>query len=341
MRVFVTGATGLVGAHTAMALMDAGHSLRLLVRDPAAARAYFEPRGYAADDLVRADMRDAQAVARALTGCEAVLHAAAMVSLDPRRAREVYRMNLDGIDAVIGGACRAGVPNIVHVSSLGALFRPGSACIDEHAPLGEPREAYSRSKRDGDARVRELQAQGYPIQISYPAGVFGPDDPRLSESNHAVVTFLTAMVPRTTTGIQCVDVRDVALAHRQLIERSYRGPATDARYILGGHYYPWDAFRTLLQGLTGRHILSPAVPGWLLRLLGRLADIARHVYPFSFPMSSESMAIATRWTPADSGKIERDFGLAFRPSEETFSDTIRWLVDAKHLKPARAGRLLE
>lgn len=336
----MTGATGLVGAHTAMALLDAGHSLRLLVREPALARAYFESRGYAVDDLVAADMRDAAAVDRAMAGCDAVLHAAAMVNLDPRRASEVYRVNLAGIDTVVGGACRLGVPNIVHVSSLGALFRPGAACIDEHSPLGEPQQAYSRSKRDGDALVRRLQEQGYPVQISYPGGVFGPDDPRLSESNHAVVTFLRAMVPRTTTGIQCVDARDVALAHRCLLEHPYRGPATEARYILGGHYYPWDAFHGLLHGLTGRRILSPVVPGWLFRLLGVLADAVRRVYPFTFPMSSESMAIVTRWTPADSGKIERDFGLAFRPSEHTFAATIRWLVAAGHLPARYAGQLL-
>ena len=42
MKVFVTGATGLVGAHTAMALMDAGHQLRLLVRNKELAQSYFQ-----------------------------------------------------------------------------------------------------------------------------------------------------------------------------------------------------------------------------------------------------------------------------------------------------------
>ena len=46
MRVFVTGATGLVGAHTARALLAAGHEVRILARDEGRARRYFRDHGY-------------------------------------------------------------------------------------------------------------------------------------------------------------------------------------------------------------------------------------------------------------------------------------------------------
>ncbi|MGH3578504.1 MAG: NAD-dependent epimerase/dehydratase family protein, partial [Mycobacterium sp.] len=44
MKVFCTGATGFVGAHTALALLEAGHEVRLLVRNEPAARSWFESR---------------------------------------------------------------------------------------------------------------------------------------------------------------------------------------------------------------------------------------------------------------------------------------------------------
>ena len=58
MRVFVTGATGLVGAHTARALLAAGHEVRILARDEGRARRYFRDHGHEVTDVVEADMRE-------------------------------------------------------------------------------------------------------------------------------------------------------------------------------------------------------------------------------------------------------------------------------------------
>lgn len=338
MKVFLTGATGFVGAHTALALMDAGHDLRLLVRDREFARRYFERLGRALPEVVVADMRDREAVRQAMAGCDAVLHAAAMVSLDPKKADEIYRSNLDSVEAVIGTAHALGIPNIVYVSSLGALFNPGARSIDERSPLGVSREAYSRSKRDCEAYVRSLQRQGAPIQITYPGAIFGPDDPRLNESNHSLLSLLR-VVPDTSSGIQCVDVRDLALIHRLLLENPPQGDFEQARYVVGGRFYPWPEFRRLLEGVTGRRIFHPPVPGGLLRLGGWLMDGVKKLYPLDLPVTSESMAIVTQWTEADSRRVLARFGLDFRPGGETFADTIRWLCQAGHLEPALAGKL--
>lgn len=94
MKVFVTGATGFVGAHSARALLDAGHELRLLVRNPDAAQRYFSRHGYAVNELVTGDIRDAATVSAAMQGCDAVLHAAAIVAMEPSRAQEMYENNL-------------------------------------------------------------------------------------------------------------------------------------------------------------------------------------------------------------------------------------------------------
>src|SRR4051794_39180617 len=86
MRVAVTGATGFVGAHTLGALVQDGHDVRVLVRDPerlvrAMAALELDP-----PDQVLGAMSDQGAVRDLLTGTDAVVHAAAVVSLDRRRA---------------------------------------------------------------------------------------------------------------------------------------------------------------------------------------------------------------------------------------------------------------
>src|SRR3954463_6354694 len=111
MKVFCTGATGFVGAHTALGLLVAGHQLRLLVRNEQAARDWFRAHGRRIDDLVTVDIRDQAALEHAMAGCDAVFHAAAAVSLDRRRARETYDTNISATRAVCGAAHTLGIGN--------------------------------------------------------------------------------------------------------------------------------------------------------------------------------------------------------------------------------------
>jgi nucleoside-diphosphate-sugar epimerase len=339
MKIFATGATGFVGAHTGLALLEAGHELRLAVRDEAAARRWFESRGRRIEGFVAVDIRDQPALQQAMAGCDAVFHAAATVSLDPRKARETYDNNVGATTAVLGAAEALGIGNLLYVSSVAALFHPGAARVDESTPLADVSEAYSRSKRDSEEYVRELQQQNVPVQITYPVAVVGPDDPKLSAANRALASFVGQMLPRSTTGFQCVDVRDLAQAHRWLLEHPPTRDVADARYIVGGHFYPWDELRQLLEALLGRRIFSPRVSPRLMRAVGRAADCAKKLVPFETQISAESMAINTLWPPADSSRFVAKSGLRFRTGDETFGDAIRWMVEAGHIPVKKAGRL--
>jgi dihydroflavonol-4-reductase len=339
MKVFCTGATGFVGAHTALALLAAGYEPQLLVRDQEAARDWFEARGRRIGRFVTVDIRDNAALQHAMAGCDAVFHAAATVSLDPRKAQETYDTNVGATRAVLGAARALGIGNLLYVSSVAALFHPGAPRVDESTPLAELSEPYSRSKRDSEAYVRELQQQGVPVQISYPVAVIGPDDPKLSAANRALATFVGQMLPRSTTGFQCVDVRDLAQAHVWLLDHPPTRACEEARYIIGGHFYPWDELRQRLEALLGRRIFSPRVSPRLMRAMGATADWVKKLVPFETQISAESMAINTQWPPADPSRFVARSGLCFRSGEETFGDTIRWMVEAGHIPHKKAGLL--
>lgn len=338
MKVFVTGATGLIGSHSAHALLAAGHEVCLYVRNAQMARDHFAGLGHAVRNVVVGDIRDKARVLRAMTGCDAVLHAAAIVSLDPRKEREIIENNLQGTRAVIGTACEIGIRNIVYVSSLEVFDQKGRSVVDETSPLGSSNIGYSKSKRQCEDYVRDLQRQRRPIQITYPAGVFGPDDPKLSEANRALTTLL-AMVPRTTTGMQCVDARDIGLAHRWLLEHAVASDFQNARYILGGRFYPWAELHAALEQATGKKVTSYAIPGGFLRFIGAVTDGIKAIVPINTQVSRDAMAIATQWTPADSSRFTKTSGIEFRPGDETFTATIRWMAQAGRIKPKLAGQL--
>ncbi len=337
MRVLVTGGTGFVGSHSAAALLASGHEVRVLARDPAKLARIFAAPGLAAPECVVGDVTEAARVAEALSGCDALVHAAGLVALEAANAGRVLETNLHGVENVVGGACDAGLERIVYVSSAASLLGPDTLELDADGPVAEPTSAYGRSKAGAERFVRDLQARGAPVRTSYPTAVLGPDDPGLSESNHAIRGMLRDVLIQTSSGFQIVDVRDLARLHVRLLEAA---PAP-GRYLAAGRYFPWREFADLLEALTGATLRRVSLPGGLLRGLGRICDQVKKLVDFDFPMTLEAMTFATRWVEADGSPTLRALGLELRDPAETLSDLLRWLVEAGHLSAARIGQLAD
>ncbi len=340
MRIFVTGGTGFVGSHCVIPLLDAGHSVRLFVRSPEKAKKHFGGLGYQITDIVQGDITNRAQVLAAMAGCDAVLHCAAVVSIETGQAEQIRQTNLAATDNVIGGAVEAGVPNIVYVSSLAALYRPGIRHVDETAPLASPKDSYARSKVDCDAYVRTLQERGAPVHIVYPSGVIGPDDPGLSESNRALKQFVRSSIPLTTSGIQLVDVRDLGNSLKFLLEHPPEGSPVAARHIVAGHYVSWPVFHRMLESVTGRRLKGMKMPGLLLRLLGRLLDFVNLFTKREGQLlTAESTRYVTQAPVSDCSSFLRLSGIHFRPLEDTLADSLRWLVRVDKLGARDIGRL--
>jgi nucleoside-diphosphate-sugar epimerase len=334
-RILVTGGTGFIGSHTARALAGAGYTLRLLVRDRAKARGVLGAHSVDVSDCRVGDVTDPDAVDRALEGCDGVVHAAAIVAFERRRAAEMLRTNARAAELVLGGAQRRRLQSIVYVSSLSVLFGGEGPPIAPDTPLAATENAYVRSKTEAERTARRLQAAGAPICTTYPPAVVGPDDPGLSVGNLAVRTFLRHGMALTSGGFQMVDVRDLAALHVALLARS----AAPGRYFAAGHFTGWRALADRIDALTGDRVRRVRIPGPVLRLLGRLADAIARVRPFELPLTRESMAMATQWPGSEDSPALEGLGIRYRDARETLADTLRWLWRAGHLERRHLGRL--
>ena len=337
MRVLVTGATGFAGSHTAVALAEAGHDVRVLVRDPAKVRAVFAPHGFEPADVVVGDMTDADAVETALTGCDAVVHAAALVDLRRSAARLVERSNVRGVELVVGGAARRGLPRIVHVSSLAIFFAPGGPPLAPERPIVAGTTAYGRSKATAEVFVRRLQEQGAPIRISYPAGILGPHDPGPSALVAGMISLMRDLWVITSSGVQIVDVRDLAQLHLTLLELD------DGmhRYAAATEMLSWPRVHQRCGDLTGVSGRAVRVPGPVLRAAGTVGDAVKRVRDFDFPLTRDSMEVTTRWPGADTERTTRELGVTFRDPADTYRDALTWMYHAGHLTAAHVGRLAD
>lgn len=335
MRVMITGGTGFIGYHTALALMDAGHEVSLLVRSVDKMYKLFGEGRIA--HYTRGDIVDADKVRQAMTDCDAVIHVAALVSTHAKDAQKVYNTNVQGTKNVIGTALELGMEAIIHVSSVTALYNPRATVLDEDSPPGNAASGYGRSKVACEKYVRALQDAGEPIYITYPATVMGPDDPGLTEAHLGMRTYLSHFVPVMSSGNQYVDVRDIAQVHLALLQQ--QPPA--GRYILGGHYLPWVDLGGVLDDLTGRKLRRLKLNGAAMRLVGKACDRIGPWFNMEVPMTEEAMGYATRWVPMDNSKVERELAFTFRPLRDTLADTIHWLYTAQHVTAQQAGRLAQ
>ena len=155
MRVLVTGGTGFVGAHTVQALVAVGHEVRLLVRSPARIAENLGPLGVPEVDFAVGDMTDADAVGMAMDGCDAVLHGAAVVALDRRRADEILAANPAGARVVVGTAVERGLDPIVYVSSVARSSPPAStACTPSSRPPVATTRTAARRRRPSSTSGR-------------------------------------------------------------------------------------------------------------------------------------------------------------------------------------------
>ena len=333
MRVMITGGTGFIGYHTALALMEAGHEVSLLVRSKKKMQDLYG-RGTVRYYTV-GDITDRNRVRDAMADCDAVIHIAALVSTHARDARKVYDTNLRGVENVIGSAVELGLDPVIHVSSVTALYNPRARVLDEHSPPGTARSGYGRSKVDCEKYVRQLQEEGAPVYITYPGSVLGPDAPALTEPHIGLRTYLAQFVPIMTSGNQYVDVRDLAEVHLRLVE----GQAEPGRYLMGGEFVSWADLGPLLDELTGRRLLKLPVSGSLMRLTGRLYDRMERFIPLDLPLTEEGLGYATRWVKMDNSKVENALGFEFRPVEESLADTIEWMHRAGHITAKQAGVL--
>lgn len=171
-RVFITGATGFLGAALARALVQEGAEVHALAR-PAADRSALDGvpvTWHEGDVTMPSRLREV------LAGCAWIIHAAGRLgaALVPE---EVYRrVNVEGTRNVLAAALQTDSrPRVLHLSTAGIIGPTTREPAGEEAPW-VPTNPYERSKAAAEQVAREFAAQGLPVVIARPGFIYGPGD---------------------------------------------------------------------------------------------------------------------------------------------------------------------
>ncbi len=180
MRIFVTGATGFIGAHFVERALAEGHEVTGLYRsDGAKHRVVIDRLREHGASLRREDILKPESFADMLRGSESVCHFAAAFRESGADEDYFKRMNVEGTSNVARAAAAAGVKRFVHCGTAGIYGQRVAGTIDESTPI-RPWNSYERSKLAADEQVREIATSAdMEYVILRPAAVYGPRDERL------------------------------------------------------------------------------------------------------------------------------------------------------------------
>jgi dihydroflavonol-4-reductase len=322
MTTLVTGGTGFIGSAVVRRLLARGRKVRCLVEPTA-------PRDNLAGldvEIVPGDILDRAAVDRAVKGCEAVYHLAAIYALWVPDEKVIYDVNVEGTKNVLFAALHAGVRRVVHTSSIAAVGVQDGGLADESSPFEDWNDsnAYIRSKYLSDLDARRLAGEGLPVVIVCPAFPFGPRDLAPTPTGSFIVEALKRRVPGYTEGGFCaVDVDDVAECHVLAEEKGRVGE----RYIAGAHNVTYREFYEAVTRVAGlppirRQLPSPAVLGmaWgMERVAGWTGKKPR------ITLQAARYALRKAWF--DCSKAQRELGMPVTPLDVTIDRSIRWFRD--------------
>ena len=338
MKVLITGGTGFVGSHTVAATVQAGHDVRLLVRDVGRVANAPALTGLDASlaDVVLGDATDCETVRRSLSGCDAVIHAANVYSFDPRHVETMRRVNEASTRIVLGESVARGLDPIVHVSTFAVLL-PSTAVLTSASPVGQPKPIYVQTKAQADRVARDFQQQGAPVVITYPGAVWGPDDPYDGESTILLTNALKGRLRLLNEGnLPIVDVRDVGSALAAPLQPGL-GPRS---YLITGHVLSLRRALKRMGELAGRNLGTLAVPSTVALATGRASDWARARFGLDVGVNySGAWILANMTSKADPSAAQAELGVEFRPFDETVRDTVRWLHASGHVSAKQAGLL--
>ena len=318
--VLVTGGTGFIGNHIVRRLCDHRYSVRVLAR-PTSQLACLESLPV---EVVIGDLSDPASLRTAVRGCQIVFHVAADYRLWAHDPGELYRHNVEGTKHILAAAFESAVSRLVYTSTVGTIgfSKDGAESTEESFP--DPRQLaghYKKSKFLAEQVALRYARDGYPVVVVNPTAPVGEGDRKPTQTGKIILDFLNRKMPAyIETGLNLVDVRDVAEGHLAAVTRGRPGE----RYILGGRNMSFKQILDALAGITGLSSPSFRLPYGIALCAGAVDTFLAQVTGHPPRVPWEGVRMARYKMYVSSAKAEQELGYRHGPIEGALQRAVEW-----------------
>ena len=268
--VTIFGGAGFIGKYVVRKFVKQGWRVRVAMRRPHTGLELKVIGNVGQVQLVQANLRYEDSVARAVAGSDAVVNLVAL--LYESGAQSFENIHIDGAETLARAVAEAGIENFVHVSAIGADIDADSR--------------YGHTKGEGEIRIRKFVLSA---DIMRPSIVFGPEDNFFNRFGHmASLLPILPLMGGGETKFQPVYVGDVADA----IAAAVNAGSNAKTYELGGpRIYSFKELMQFILDVTDRKRFLMPVPWFGAKFLGFMGD-ATGALPLIEPFLTRDQVIS-------------------------------------------------
>ncbi len=329
--IFVTGGTGLVGAHVLLKLSQKREDFKALKRTSSCldvCKRIF--KYYKSEELFKkinwcdGDIIDIVSLENGMRGCNLLLHCAGIVSFSPNDVESLKKVNIEGTANVMNVALSSGIKKVGYISSIATLGRNlDNALIDEKSYFipSKKESNYALSKYFAEQEVWRASQEGMEVVILNPSVILGPGDWKKG-SSQIFETIYKGLNFYTTGSSGYVDVCDVA----DLIIMLLFSDIKNERFIANSANLKYrDCFEMIALAL-GKKPATIKVTPILKEIAWRLEAIKFFITGARPLLTRETANSAMSNRKFSTEKIKSTLDFQFKDINDTIKKYANWFV---------------
>lgn len=338
--VFVTGGTGLLGAHILVELAKRGKSIKALKRPTSQLsevktifQFYFGDQYESKWELIHwvdGDILDVISLENGMKECDEVYHAAGLVSFIKKDFKKLLKINKRGTANVVNIALSLGVKKFAFVSSTAAIGRnKKSEFYTEESKwiTAEENSNYAVSKFSAEMEVWRGEEEGLNVVIVNPSVIFGAGN--WNESSLTMLKSIDKGLKFYTSGINAyVDARDVAYGLVELMEQNKFGE----KYLTISENLDFKTLFTMMANQMG--VVPPRMEAkpWMGQIAWRLEAFLSW-FGKKPQLTRETVRTAFSSSKYSNQKITNELSIDFIPIQKSIANSVQYQqFKSKNLK---------
>ncbi|XTZ11578.1 MAG: hopanoid-associated sugar epimerase [cyanobacterium endosymbiont of Rhopalodia inflata] len=320
-KAFITGGTGFVGTNLVRLLLQKGYQVRALVR-----------RKSCLDNLKGLDVEQVEGdlnspdLAAKMRGTHILFHVAAHYSLYQQDRYQLYQSNVLGTRSILEAARQARIERTVYTSSVAAIgVGKSGQIINEtyQSPVEKLVGHYKKSKYWAEQEAHKAVQNGQDIVIVNPSTPIGPWDIKPTPTGKIILRFLRRRMPAyVDTGLNLIDVRDVAWGHLLALEKGKSGE----RYLLGHKNLSLKRLLEELATITKLNAPRQTVPFWLPLTIAWIEESLLASLGRSSSLVLDEVRMSQSPMYYDGTKAVKELGLPQSSVKQALQDAVTWFV---------------